>query len=165
MKKFLKDNLKILITVIVTTIIVSTTTVFAYSLIASDVSFTPKDSNWEVNNVKGALDDLAVRAKDVSMNFSTNEKAVGKWIDGKTIYQKTIYYSASGGTSATIATFTDIDTMVDITGYVVENSIMYNVNNFNCRLRYNISNSTLYWEGRVNWSPFTGYATIRYTKK
>ena len=39
-------------------IVASTTSAFAYSLIASDVGFTPKDSTWEVENTKEALDDL-----------------------------------------------------------------------------------------------------------
>lgn len=30
----------------------------AYTLLASDTSYTPKDTTWEVDNTKDALDDL-----------------------------------------------------------------------------------------------------------
>ncbi|MBR1416361.1 MAG: hypothetical protein IJ572_00895 [Bacilli bacterium] len=36
----------------------STVSVFAYSLLAQDVGFTPKDEDWNVDNVKSGLDDL-----------------------------------------------------------------------------------------------------------
>ncbi|MBR1416342.1 MAG: hypothetical protein IJ572_00800 [Bacilli bacterium] len=45
-------------------IVASTTSVFAYSIIASDVAFTPTDNTWKksngepMENVKEALDDL-----------------------------------------------------------------------------------------------------------
>lgn len=32
-----------------------------------------------------------------AFNYSTNEQIVGKWINGKPIYQKTFIYSSSGG--------------------------------------------------------------------
>lgn len=59
--------------------------VSAYTLIASDTGFTPKDTTWEVDNVKDALDDLYDKRmvddiklnisdiSTISMNVSTNE--------------------------------------------------------------------------------------------
>lgn len=58
MKKLLLENIKIFAAIIITSIVATATTVFAYSLIASDVEFTPRDTNWAVDNVKDALDSL-----------------------------------------------------------------------------------------------------------
>ncbi len=35
-----------------------TSTVFAYSYLAQEIGFTPTDNEWEVDNVKDAIDDL-----------------------------------------------------------------------------------------------------------
>ena len=40
-------------------------TAFAYSLLAPDVGFTPRDEKWEVDNVKDALDDLRDKLNNV----------------------------------------------------------------------------------------------------
>lgn len=59
MKKFMKRNIKVIVAVIITTLIVGTGTVYAtYSYLASNISFTPTDSSWEVTNVEDALNDL-----------------------------------------------------------------------------------------------------------
>ncbi len=39
-------------------IIASTFSVFAYSYLAKNISFTPKDKNWNVNNIEDALNSL-----------------------------------------------------------------------------------------------------------
>ena len=59
MKKTIKDNIKIVVTVIIIAIIVgSITGVVAYNYSAKDISYTPKDNNWNVDNVDNALGDL-----------------------------------------------------------------------------------------------------------
>ncbi|MBR1416358.1 MAG: hypothetical protein IJ572_00880 [Bacilli bacterium] len=55
MQKLIKSRIFVFILGL---IVVSTTSVFAYSLIADDVGFTPRDSNWKVDNTKDAIDDL-----------------------------------------------------------------------------------------------------------
>ena len=45
-------------------IIASTIAVFAYSYAANNVGFTPIDTDWSVDNVKTALDDLNAKIKD-----------------------------------------------------------------------------------------------------
>jgi len=40
----------------------SITGVAAATFLASDISYTPKDTNWNVNNVKDAIDELYVKA-------------------------------------------------------------------------------------------------------
>ena len=91
MKKLLKENIKTFITIIITTVVASVTTIFAYSLVAGDVGYTPHDTTWNVENVEAALNNLNLRENQLDTNFSTDEQVVGRWIDGKKVYQKTFY--------------------------------------------------------------------------
>lgn len=58
------------------------------------------------------------------MVYSTSEQVVGKWIDGKPLYQKTFVYSGSLPTNAetTIITLTGIDNVVQIFGDIIYNN-------------------------------------------
>ncbi len=67
--------------------------VLASTLLASNVAYTPKDSKWKVNNVEAAIDSL--KLSKTSDNYSTEEKVVGTWIDGKPLYQKTYVINIS----------------------------------------------------------------------
>ncbi len=60
--------------------------VSAYSILSSNVSFTPNNNNWKVSNVEEAIDSLYM--SKTSDDYSTDEKIVGTWVDGKPIYQK-----------------------------------------------------------------------------
>ena len=65
-----------------------TGTVIAYTVNSNNVNFRPTDSAWKVNTVSDAIDDLYI--KKTGDNYSTEERVVGTWIDGKPLYQKTI---------------------------------------------------------------------------
>ena len=65
MQKLFKSKIFIFILGFVSA--VGITSVFAYSLIANDVGFTPLDTHWEVDNVKDALDDL--RSKKNNLQY------------------------------------------------------------------------------------------------
>ena len=56
MKKILKSRLFFFI---LGAVIFSTGTIFAYSILAPNVGFTPKDDTWDVDNVADALDYLS----------------------------------------------------------------------------------------------------------
>ena len=88
MKELLKNNLKIIIIVLITAIVTSFTSIFAYSLVAENVGFTPHDTTWHVENVEAALNNLNLRENQLSTHYSTDEQVVGEWIDGKPLYQK-----------------------------------------------------------------------------
>ena len=53
--------------------------------------------------------------------YSTSEKMIGQWIDGKPLYQKTI----TGTGSADISLGTDIDACVYIQGFLIQNYSPY----------------------------------------
>ena len=100
-------------------------------------------------------------------NYSTSEKVIGKWVDGKPIYQKTIRFSFSYGTNSyNIATLNNIDTMINLTGYINEDGTYFNINNFNCRLQYISSTGLLQWRAisSSTWGASVCQATIQYTK-
>ncbi len=62
MKRVLKGKTFILILCIV--ILLGFGTALAYSYLAQDVGFTPKDSEWNSSNTKVAIDDLKTRLDD-----------------------------------------------------------------------------------------------------
>ena len=99
MKKLLKENFKILIIVLITTVVASVTTIFAYSLVAGDVGYTPHDTTWNVENVEAALNNLNLRENQLDTHFSTEEQVVGRWIGGKPIYQKTYLIQKTDNTT------------------------------------------------------------------
>ena len=136
--------------------------VFAITYKASDIVYSPTDNTWNVTTVGQAINDLAL--SKTSDNYSTDEQVIGTWIDGKPIYQKTLYYSSSGTTSSiNIATISNVKNIIDLTGMVLEKGIYYDIDNYNCRLKFDTSNNTLQWEG-ANWTSPQGYAVIKYTK-
>ena len=59
MKKKIKANFKIIIAIVITAIICISTTVYAsYKYFAKDIGFTPKNENWQVDNLEDAVNDL-----------------------------------------------------------------------------------------------------------
>lgn len=78
MKRFIKNNLKVFVTIIITTIIVGSVSVYAASqYFAKDISFTPTNENFKkengepIDNVEDALNEL------YNMNYSFNEYKKG----------------------------------------------------------------------------------------
>ena len=90
MKKIFKNPI---FTFILGAVIFSTLSVFAYSIIAQDVGFTPKDDTWKnkdgtaIENVKEALDDLYFYAKKEDF---TGDFYLSGTIDGSG-YSRTSY--------------------------------------------------------------------------
>lgn len=66
--------------------------VSAVTILSKDIAYQPK-GDWNVSNVEQAIDSLYM--SKTSDNYSTDEKAIGTWIDGKTIYQKVIATNSS----------------------------------------------------------------------
>lgn len=110
MKKYFRD----LILVLVTAVVSSSIGVYAYSLSANQVVYKPTDKTWKVSNVNDAIESL--KLSKTGDNYSTTEKEVGTWIDGKPIYQKTIKYSwnQNATTPYIYAVPTDVDQYVNV---------------------------------------------------
>ena len=102
MKRIIKNNLLGFIL----GIIISGVTAYAVSNAAKDITFKAGNTNWKVGNVADALDSLYIsRANN---DYSIDEKVVGKWIDGKPLYQK-VFLNVSFDTEL----LTNIDTVIE----------------------------------------------------
>ena len=66
--------------------------VSAVTILSKDIAYQPK-GDWNVSNVEQAIDSLYM--SKTSDNYSTDEKAIGTWIDGKTVYQKVVATNSS----------------------------------------------------------------------
>jgi hypothetical protein len=78
---------------------------------ASAITYGNTNVGAELTSINTHLNDIAVH--------STTEKAIGKWIDGKTIYRKTIYVSGSATNRQVLdstLTLSYIDTLVSLKG-------------------------------------------------
>lgn len=158
------------------------TTVLASSLIANNISYTPQDKTWGVTNVGAALDSLML--SKTSDNYSTEEKVVGTWIDGKKIYQKTYRSTLPDATSTSSATGQinvsdlNVDDTINIFGYSKVTSggtsswapLNISINKFNS---LDIATTISAWVGGQNivirnsnqqWNGSETYVTIQYTK-
>lgn len=155
----------------------------AYALHANSVSYKPTASGWNVDNVSAALDSLYITKAEKT--YSYDERVVGKWVDGKDIYQKsflvtddaTINGSNSGANSTKVPGFSDefvaqvlptLDTLVNVENMACETDSYYC---FQGTLRIIKSNGYIIAYDNPNVS-YVGYRiykgtviTIQYTKK
>ena len=155
------------------------TTVLASSLIANNISYTPQDKTWGVTNVGAALDSLML--SKTSDNYSTDEKVVGTWIDGKPIYQKTVSIKAPTNTSGVADSNMDIsswnvDNMIELKGFNDGTTASTSVNgysygtydqHFELMTWFNKSDNKLWvrrYTTNANNSGVTVYLTAVYTK-
>ena len=65
---------KTILGVVLGIVIGATTTVVASTLLASNISYTPKDKNWKVSNVEDAIDDLYSNGGSI---YVTNGGTIG----------------------------------------------------------------------------------------
>ena len=121
--------------------------VIANGLTAKEIEFESNE-NWEANTVEQALNDLY--ALKIPSNYSTDEKIVGKWIDGKPIYQKTISIS-----SVTIANnnYTSFEILSNVAHLVYAYPMVYYKNGSN--QTYNLNEAIASAGG-------TAYSNIRF---
>ena len=102
--------------------------------------------------------------------YSENEQIVGRWIDGKPLYQKTLSFTGLPYNSVkTIGTINDIETMVSALGTFhtsdksVQHVIPTSVQSENMWIIYVSPNVVL--RSVSNWTSYAGgYITIQYTK-
>ena len=171
MKKIFKNPF---FTFILGAIICGSVGVIAKGLTAREIEFESSNS-WTANTVEQALDDLY--AARVPYNYSTEEKVVGKWIDNKTLYQKTVPCTANFTVGYHIfsTTVPDIDTVYEIRGVMVSRGT--NANDYSTGLveahgasqmvntYFQRSTNEIRIYNTVDYGNGTAYVTIVYTKK
>lgn len=157
-----------------------------------DVQDNSTDSETEVSAFglnTDSLDDIvesaSVPGSAVSSNglvYSTTEQVVGKWIDGKPIYQKTIQTTApapSGGTpgASYIPLGVSVDKLISyhgllevINGIDVPFGCFAYAEGLNVYVYKNTATETQYrntvrlMNGNSAWAGYNAYITVRYTK-
>ena len=78
MKKFVKNNIKLILGFILGAIIFGGIgTVVAVTLLASNISYTPSDTTWNVNNVKEAIDELYSKKKPLLISYIGKNSILG----------------------------------------------------------------------------------------
>lgn len=107
------------------------------------------------------------------VEYSTSERAIGTWIDGKTLYQKTIYYRHTDTIAAgytTIGTISNVD-YIEFMGCSLYNPT--DKRSYALPYAYSTSTTTLTYDNgdiklRINndnWNPnWDIVVTVRYTK-
>lgn len=127
------------------------------------------------NNIKNAIE-------DVKINYSTDEKIVGTWINGKPIYQKTFTFTPEGGNSYNYTHgISNIDQVIDSevmfqrqNGQFMPLSLIYPVGTYETSVSwssgYQVTKTQIVlWLGssayaQMDTSKYGVAATIRYTK-
>ena len=118
-------------------------------------------------------DETITPAKTTFTTYSTTEKAVGEWIDGKTIYRKTIDVGAlpNNASKNTPHGISNLDTVIDCRGfakatwgtqYPIPTVYASGDTSYNTQVSVDATNVTLSCAG--NNSSKSGYVTIWYTK-
>lgn len=126
-----------------------------------------------VNDGQPAINDVNLNAMqnniEEAISYSTTEHEVGKWIDGKTLYEKTIVGTKQSGVDFTAIIGTDVDTAFVVSGYLLATiNTVYSLNRYENDYTYT---RTEIYENQFTFKSSTGQytngtvvATIRYTK-
>ena len=103
-------------------------------------------------------------------DYSTTEKIVGTWIDGKPIWQKSIllpsFGSISANTEKELADLSsyNIESFIGCTGTLKESTSTITIPELGTRINYNSSNGKLSIKCSGAWSNTSITVTIQYTK-
>lgn len=130
-----------------------------------------------IDDIASATPMVPVIAIGEASNYSTSEKKVGKWIDGKTIYQRTFNIANPSNVTGYLDTSSaNIESVITIFGMMKRNQVQWIIiggrteaptsNNYGVVINYNSEN------GKIGYTVY-GYAiseinniyvTIQYTK-
>lgn len=105
-------------------------------------------------------------------NYSTDEQVVGTWIDGKTLYEKTVDCGAlpNNDSKQVAHGITNIDKIVNFVGIAYAMSsgtaiqLAYPSSNSTFAIDMSVNNTNIVFLTFTDRTSFNGYVTIRYTK-
>ena len=128
-----------------------------------DVAYDSNTSGLSATNVQGAIDEVANR-----FVYSTSEKVIGKWIDGKPLYQKTVDCGAlPNNTTKNVAhNISNISKIVNIFGIGIGDNCLplpYNIT-VTGGLQLYANNTNIVLATNIDLSTTNGYVTLQYTK-
>lgn len=124
---------------------------------------------YPVTSVNGMTGDVTVEGGGGGPDYSTEEQDTGlKWIDGRTVYQKTYHGTASGGQNYTIfqAGFSSDNELIGFEGWYGEYSVpFYSSGTFNSYLTSTYNGTALAILYGSSYRGKTYTVTVRYVKK
>ena len=138
-----------------------------------DVDLTPFVRKDEVVNVveTGNMNPVTSNAVAQCSSYSTEEVFTGSyWIDGKKIYRKTINCGTLPNSTTKNVSFTisNLDKGVKLYGFANSSSgtciplPYYNTDGNGVQIWFD--SNKIFIRDTANWSPYTGYVTLEYTK-
>ena len=155
---------KTILGIIIGIVVGTTANVIASTMLASQITYTPKDSTWKVNNVEAAIDSLMLSKTET--NYSTEEKVVGTWIDGKPLYQKSFKQAINASGTSWVKAGVTIDNLDKLLGYTTLSANNYPSNSAITAIRKNYygDNTIGILVIDVGLGMQECYITIQYTK-
>lgn len=102
--------------------------------------------------------------------YSTSERVIGTWVDGKTLYRKCIPITLPNGIQTYVATNVRNANIVKISGYATNGNsvipLMYEniIYSGGAYVYTQDGGATLYIGCNFNGSSYTGYVILEYTK-
>lgn len=133
---------------------------------AANVSYDNTTSGLTADDVQEAVDEIFGKIEEGHI-YSTDEKVVGKWIDGKDIYEKTINIGHSYPIDYNLSSL-GIETQISCSGTNSDLGVLPFIvptDTYSCHLNFTKTN---YIQARIGSSVTAPtadtYVTIRYTK-
>lgn len=121
---------------------------------------------------KPTLNGDTINGNMYTNNYSSNEKRIGTWIDGKALYRKSLNITTTSNDYYYSCSDLNIDQVVNLSGYVEDNNSVYNIpincyerSDFNNKVYFQNTNKSIYI-GCVGYYPsyVTWVINIEYTK-
>lgn len=103
--------------------------------------------------------------------YSTDEKVIGKWIDGSTLYEKTIDLGnlPNNTTKNVVHSISNLDKVINIFGSGFNSSLKFPLPYVNAdevinSVQIQITSTNIEIKTRIDFSSYSGYITLQYTK-
>jgi len=126
----------------------------------------------DINDIAGG--EISNGFVQSQFNYSTDEQVIGKWVDGKPLYQKTINFGALPNNTTKVVSLgiSNVDRFAEIIGVSMSSEVAHHIphvygaeTNENALALNKVNGvwtATIYTHtDRTN---FTAYITVRYTK-
>ena len=98
------------------------------------------------------------------VDYSIEEKVVGKWIDNRPVYQKTLMLETSPASGDVVHTDTDIDILIYYQGAIYYSNVWYPISLANATASSSTSHYFYFAFNATTKSIFTTYKDYKYTK-
>lgn len=138
---------------------------------SSKVSYDNTGSGLTATNVQDAIDEID-SALDSVINRSTSEHAVGKWLNGETLYEMIVDFGTlpNATSKAVPHNISDLGKIVKIEGVTNYNDTIfyplpYVTNTLANQIQVNVNRTSISINTGADYSEWTAYITLRYTKR